>query len=178
MEEDVMLANHPARGRHDAGFSMVEMLMSAFILAVGLLGLAMLQTLSVRVATGTHNLELAIQLAEQVMDQVELEGRQTYLNANFTDPPGAALGTLAYINQAAVDQYFKLSPPGGSSPGALIPATNASYLFHLQMTQAAAVGTTGLSDVQVQVQFSDATNARTNLPIVRTVQIARRILHG
>jgi Tfp pilus assembly protein PilV len=157
---------------------MVEMLMSALILAVGLLGLAMLQTMSVRVAAGTHNMEMAIQLAEKVMDQVELEGRQTYLNAHFTDPPGALPVTLTYLNQATVNQYFTVTPQSGASPGALVPATAANYLFHLLMTQTVAVGATGCSDVLVQVQFSDTTNVLTKVPIVRTVQINRRILHG
>jgi type IV pilus assembly protein PilV len=173
MEEDVMAEMHPVQRKKDVGFSMVELLMAAFILAIGLLGLTMLQAMSVRTAAGSHNLEMATQLAEQVMDQVELEGRQTYLNKNITDlvSPGT-LGTLAYIDQAVVDQYFSVDPATGRP---VLSGTGS--MFHVQMTQTVGAGT-GLSDVQVQVQFSDAINAVTNTPIVRTVTIVRRILHG
>ena len=174
------------KARKDAGFSMVEMLMAAFIFAIGLLGLCMLQSMSIRVAAGGHNLELAVQLNDQVMDQVELEGRQSYLNANITDQTApSALATLVYINQAQVDQYFRMptaadiDPMTGLAypPGKPILSTIANYMFHVQMTQAVTAGT-GLSDVTVTTNFSDATNAVTHVPVVRNVTTTRRIIHG
>jgi len=163
-------------GSHrEAGFSMVEMLMAAFILAIGLLGLSMLQTMSLRAARGGQNLGVAVHLAEQILDQVELEGRVTYLNSNLTNYTApTALAGLGYIDQASRDLYFDID----SSTGQLVTAAApASALFHAQMTQIVVAGT-GLSDVTVQVTFADTVDATTHLPIQRVATISRRILHG
>lgn len=162
-----------------SGFSMVEMLMTAFILAIGILGITMLQVMSMRAAGGSRNLGIAVQLAEQVMDEVELEGRTTYLNANNTNytTPGSLVG-MQYINQTAKNEYFKLDATSGQA----VAASASDALFTVTMSQevAATVNgqSTGLSDVQVQVTFFDVVNPSTHKLIPRTVTIARRILHG
>lgn len=66
------------------GFSMVEMLMAAFIMAIGILGLTMLQTMSIRAAGGSKGLSTAVLIAEQVMDRVESNGRNSLLYAQST----------------------------------------------------------------------------------------------
>jgi Tfp pilus assembly protein PilV len=153
---------------------MVEMLMSAFILAIGILGLTMLQTMSLRATRRSQNLGIAVQLAEQVMDEVELEGRLTYLNSNITGytTPGALNG-LTYINNATVDKYYNIDPSSGQPVLTTVPA---GALFHVAMTQTVAAGT-GLSDVTVQVQFTDAVTSA-SVAVQRTATISRRILHG
>ncbi len=170
-----MAGKRRIRRRGESGFSMVELLMVAFVLSIGILGLTMLQLMSIRVATGGHDLGMAVQLAEQVMDQVELEGRLTYLNTNITNQatPGTLNG-LTYINKASVKQYFAINAATGD-PALLASATGS--MFQLTMSQTVVAGT-GLSDVQVQVQFEDSVNAATQAPIQRTVTITRRILHG
>lgn len=158
----------------EAGFSLVEMLMAALILAIGILGLTMLQILSLRAARGSQNLGIAVQLAERVMDEVELEGRLTYLNANLTQyTTPSALGGITYITQSSVDQYFNIDPATGNL---VRVATPAGAMFHLNMAQNVNAGI-GLSDVTVQVQFTDELDA-SNKPIKRTATISRRILHG
>jgi prepilin-type N-terminal cleavage/methylation domain-containing protein len=175
MEAVVMTRRRTAPRRGEAGFSMIEMLMAAFVLSVGILGLTMLQAMSIRVASGGHNLGMAVQLAERVMDQVEMEGRLTYLNANNTNlAPPSTLSGLSYITQEAVTQYYSIDPATGD-PALLASATGA--MFTLRMTQTVTNGT-ALSDVQVQVQYADSVNAVTNTPIQRTVTLNRRILHG
>lgn len=158
-----------------AGFSMVEMLMAAFILAIGILGLTMLQTMSLRTARGGQNLRIAVQLAEQVMDQTELEGRLTYLNAtDTTQTTPTALVGLTYINQNSVDQYFNLDPVTGQP---VVTTTNLPHaLFHMNMSQTYVTGTT-LSEVTVKVMFTDSINPA-NQAIIRTAAVTRRILHG
>ena len=169
--------------RRQSGFSMVEMLMAAFVLSIGVLGIAMLQVMSLKASRGGQNLGIAVNLAEQLMDKVEMEGRLTYLNANITGytTPGALGHTtsnptstfnLAYINQAQVDQYFSLDP----ATGQLVQTTSDGALFHATMTQTLAAGT-GLSDVTVQVVFTDTVTA-TGAAITRTATVNRRILHG
>jgi prepilin-type N-terminal cleavage/methylation domain-containing protein len=165
----------------EAGFSMIEMLMAAFILAIGLLGLAMLQTMSLRASSGSKNLTMAVQLAEQMMDQVELEGRLTYNNAtvesSYVGTPPVLTG-LQYYNQAAVIKYFNIDPSTGNVVAAAAPTTGgATPTFRLALAQAVTAGV-GLSDVIIIVAFIDGYNQATGLPINRTVTITRRILHA
>jgi len=168
---------HPADPKRlrQAGFSMVEMLITAFILAFGILGLTMLQTMALRATRGSQNLGIAVQLAERVMDEVELEGRLTYLNATITayTTPGA-LGGITYITNNAVDQYYNLD----ATSGQVVPVTTnvAQALFHVNMAQTYVAGT-GLSDVTVKVDFTENVNA-SNQKILRTATVTRRILHG
>lgn len=160
------------RALRQAGFSMVEMLMAAFILAIGLLGLTMLQVMALRASRGGQNLGMAVNLAEQIMDRVELEGRLTYLNTNLTDytAPAALVG-LQYIDQNSKSEYYKIDP----NTGGTVAATADSAFFTAKMTQAYVAGT-NLSDVTVQVTFTEATKGAT--PIQRTTTLTRRILHG
>jgi prepilin-type N-terminal cleavage/methylation domain-containing protein len=57
LEEDLMDAL-PSRRLHapQAGFSMVEMLMAALILAIGILGVTMMQLMAIRATRGSKNL--------------------------------------------------------------------------------------------------------------------------
>lgn len=172
--------------REQSGFSMVEMLMAAFVISIGILGIAMLQVMSLKASRGGQNLGIAVQLAEQLMDKVEMEGRLTYLNSNISgySTPGALGKTitqptlnfeLKYINQTQVDQYFSIDPATGK-PVQLPDATGA--LFHATMTQAEVGATTDLSDFTIQVVFTDVINPDTQQAITRTATINRRILHG
>ncbi|MEI6680857.1 MAG: hypothetical protein WCL21_19770 [Mariniphaga sp.] len=158
---------------------MIEMLMSAFILAIGILGLAMLQTMSLRATGGSKNLSFAVQLAEQMMDQMELEGRLTYSNASvgtgYVTP--TSLTGLHYYNLASVDKFFNIDPAPGNVIPAGPPAGVVSPQFQLTMTQTVVAGI-GLSDVTISVKFMDGYNQTTSQPINRTATITRRILHG
>lgn len=158
-----------------SGFSMVEMLLAAFILSIGIMGLTALQVMSLRASRGGQNLGMAVQLAEQVMDQVELEGRLTYLNTTFTQyKASGTLTGISYINTTRVDQYFNIDPTTGQVVK-LPSATGA--LFHVWMTQPTIVAGTNLADVTVTVEFSDVISA-SGTAIPRTATITRRILHG
>ena len=166
-------------GSAQSGFSMVEMLMTAFILAIGLLGLAMLQVMAMRAASGSRNLSIAMELAGEVMDQVDLEGRLTYDNATMTQyTVSQTLTGLQYITNASVEKYYNIDAVTGNATEVDAPAVgDASPLFHLTMTQ--TVGAVmGVSDVAIRVDFIDGISQITNLPILRTATLSRRILHG
>ena len=66
-----------ARSRHksDRGFSLIEMLLVAFILGIGLLGLAALQTMGIRGYAGSREKDAAAYLAGSVLDTLAAEGR-------------------------------------------------------------------------------------------------------
>ena len=172
-----------------AGFSMIEMLMAAFILAVGLLGLCMLQTLSLRASGGSRNLITGTQVADREMDQVELQGRLSWLNITNSSSGAPALTDLG----AANTNYLTLALNTPSAParsyniqGGVIDASSAdprlrTPYFSATVTRIQDVGNAGgtgqMSDFTVRVTFQDAVNGQ-NLPILRQVSLTRRILHG
>ncbi|MDR3682578.1 MAG: prepilin-type N-terminal cleavage/methylation domain-containing protein [Geothrix sp.] len=166
------------------GFSMVEMLLTAFILAVGIMGLTMLQVMALRGARGGRSLGTAVQVGEMVMDQIEMEGRLSWLNITATQVAApAALTTLKYINKVplATPQTFTIK---GEVPVASAPDPTDSTPFYTVVIAQNNVGgvpgtTTGIiSDFTVNVNFSDQVNPATGVAIPRVVTITRRILHG
>jgi prepilin-type N-terminal cleavage/methylation domain-containing protein len=182
VEEDLMrYLRRRTSARAQQGFSMVEMLMTAFILAVGIMGLTMLQVMALKGARGGRSLGTAVQVGEMVMDQIEMEGRLSWLNLTAT-PLGAptALATLQYINKLplATAPTFTIK---GEVPVAGAPdPTDATpfYTVAIAQTDLAAAGVGTISDFTVNVAFSDQVNPATGLAIPRTVTITRRILHG
>lgn len=184
MAADLMATgNSPRALAGQRGFSMIEMLMTAFVLAIGLLGLCMLQTMSLRAARGSRSLNTAVQVASGVLDQIEMEGRSSWLNASASSFGGASLNdlpSLLYIKNPApgpIVQHF-------NGLGNLVDTTSAdpavsSTVFTTTTTQAAngAAAVGSVSDFTVVVTFSDATNSA-QAPITRTVTLTRRITHG
>lgn len=174
----------PIVGRAQAGFSMIEMLMTAFILAVGILGLTMLQTMSLRAARGSQSLTTAVLVAEQVLDQADLEGRLSWLNltnSNQAAPTLADLPNLRYVTIPAGGEFVQVFNGRGSAVDAGSPDPVVRTPFYTVTTtrtpSAAAMVTGGISDVNVRVQFADDVDAN-NAPIQRTVSLTRRIWHG
>jgi len=180
MAEDLM-RNRKRTG--EAGFSMIEMLMTAFVMAIGLLGLAMLQTMSLRASRGSRSLSTAVRVASGVLDSVGVEGRLSWLNAtdsNAAAPSLADLPLLRYVTLAAgdkrVEQYNSMgSPVDAASADPLVKTP----FYTVTITQVPGVASVSgqISDFNVQVQFADSTDTA-NAPILRTVSLTRRIIHG
>ncbi len=170
-----------ATRRSQQGFSMVELLLTAFILAVGIMGLSMLQILSLKASRGGRSLSTAVLVADKVMDQVEMEGRLTWLNITASQYSTPAILTTKYVNSAAavVDTFTIKGKPLDAV--ATDPVDNTAFFTVTTQRVNAAVGaavTGAMHDYNVTVTFSDATDATTNLPVTRTVRLTRRILHG
>jgi prepilin-type N-terminal cleavage/methylation domain-containing protein len=185
MEEALMRA-HPSgssRLRAQAGFSMIEMLMTAFILAVGILGLSMLQLMSIKASRGGRSLSTAVLVGEHVMEQVEMEGRLSYLNVsqgNGAVVSLADMATLRYVNLGDGGQLVEFFNSKGGPPTPASPDPAEQTTFYTVTTQrnafiTAASGT--LSDVRVQVVFTDQLDQNAT-PIQRQVTLTRRIIHG
>lgn len=172
-----MFDRDPLR-RRQAGFSMVEMLMVALVMAIGLLGVASMQLIAIKASSGSANLNTAAMLADQVMDSVESEARNCWLNQTSgtvtvagTEPPN-----LYYLSKPPtinVTQTFDVAgqPVDASSPKKIFTATVTS----------AAVTTTGaatgnLMDVKVVVAFTDVVN--NSQTIQRNITITRRIIYA
>lgn len=159
------------------GFSMVEMLMAAFILAIGLLGLAMLQAMAIRSASSGKNLTTAVRIAERVMDQVEMEGRLSWLNitdSSYTSP--ASLAQLRFIGQGTV--YLGYDVDGAATTSAPVSSKPSAFFVVTESESAVSTASTGsLSDYTVKVEFTEAVDASGTL-VNRNVTLVRRVSHG
>ncbi len=173
----------PQRTRQ-SGFSMVEMLLTAFILAIGILGLSMLQVMSLRGSRGGRSLGTAVLVAEAVMDRAEMEGRLSWLNKTDSKLANPVLSTanLKYItlvspNGAQVDVFnIKGRIPDPTSADLAEKATFFTATTKRSQLVTGAING-NLSDFSVVVEFQDQVD-KTNTPIVRSVTLTRRITHG
>jgi prepilin-type N-terminal cleavage/methylation domain-containing protein len=162
------------------GFSMIEMLMTAFILAIGLLGLCMLQTMSLRANRGNSSVAIAVKVAEGVMDQVEQQGRLTWLNISDSTYTGlsAPVGNPNLIGiplngQLAAPLYF-------DNKGVQLVGASSGFItvnvFHPD-DAGTSTGAGQLSDFNVVATFADTVTG-SGAAVTRTVSLTRRIAHG
>lgn len=162
--------------RGQGGFTMVEMLMTAFILAIGILGLSMLQAMSMKATRGSRSLSTAVVVGEHLMDRVEMQGRLSWLNLTDSTKAAPSLGNfnpgdLKYIAlKGPFSDYFDINGNSVAGPAAFFTVTTTR-------TDSALAATGAISDYTVQVQFQDQVD-RAKAPIVRTVTLTRRVLHG
>jgi prepilin-type N-terminal cleavage/methylation domain-containing protein len=185
MAEDMMTVPNrtPFRARQ-SGFSMVEMLMTAFILAIGLLGLCMLQTMSLRASRGSRSLTTAVQVAGAVLDQVEMEGRLSWLNLTNSAYSGSTLANLPnikYINLNTGASRADVFNAQGNAPNTTPDPTANTTMFNVTTTHIDDVNDNGVvgkvSDYSVLVVFNDTVSGTGTL-VQRQVLMTRRILHG
>nr|WP_320131591.1 prepilin-type N-terminal cleavage/methylation domain-containing protein [uncultured Holophaga sp.] len=179
------MSHRTSSGRvRQAGFSMVELLMAAFVMAIGILGLTMLQAMSVRAGAGSKSLTTALMVAEQVMDQIESNGRNsllfvqsqpsstppTWMTSSFTtasvSPP--AVPSLTYNHAGRLNT----GDPIDANPYFSVyiqPDTDASHSGII--TPAPGLG--GVANVQIVVQWVEDAAAGP-----RQVLLSRRIAYA
>jgi hypothetical protein len=138
-----------------------------------------MQAMALKVARGGRSLTSGAQVAERLLDQVEMEGRLTWLNATDTSQTApSAISQLSYINIAApVSQYYDSN---GQYVGTAAGNAQNFYTVTLSSTAvAAAAGAPlgGLSDFTAVVQWVDNVNG-VKKPIQRSISLTRRIVHG
>jgi Tfp pilus assembly protein PilV len=160
---------------------MIEMLVTAFILGIGILGLTMLQAMTIRGARGGSSQTVAIEVAEMVMDQIEMEGRLSWLNLTASQlAVPAPMTTLTYIGHvplaAPLNYTIKGQTPVANAPNPVDSATY--YQVTISSADIGAAGNGTITNYTVLVKYSEQTSATTGLPVPRQVQITRSILHG
>ena len=169
------------RFRDQRGFSLVEMLMTAFILAVGVMGLTLLQVMSLKAARGGKSLSTAVQVGEAVMDRIEMEGRLTWLNVTDSQyKVTSALPNLAFVDKTTLVTPLTFNLKGQvPDTASLDPAESTPfYSVNMRRVPVSALTTGAISDFTVTVTFADAINPTTNTPLTRTVTLTRRVVHG
>ncbi len=105
-----MTSNHP--NKRTSGFSLVEFLMVALILGVGLLGLTALTTMAIRGYGNSRTRDVAAHLASSVLDRLTLDGRLSAAlrENNTTTFPAGTL--VANASDNTVNAYVD---PNGST---------------------------------------------------------------
>jgi Tfp pilus assembly protein PilE len=178
---------------------LVELLVAATILSIGILSLAMLQAMSLKASRGSANAVAAALLAGQIMDRAELEGRVSRLNATDSNRANPSLGDIKgfdfrYITIKSgekLEEAFNamggpVAPVGPNDPEGQTPSDGVPF-FRATTRRAAAAGAPDapgapgavgqMSDISVRVEFSDSAG-RDGRQARRTISLTRRIAHG
>jgi prepilin-type N-terminal cleavage/methylation domain-containing protein len=150
---------HP-RGS-STGFSLIEFLMVAVILGIGLLGLAALTTTAMRSYGGSRSRDAAIALSSSVLDRLSLDGRITaQLRGIGSAIPGSAL--VANAVDGAVNPYADPATALGTfdlqgQPSAAAPVFQVSWVRRATKSiEPVASSQSAVSEVVVNVQWSES----------------------
>lgn len=166
-----------ARRRGESGFSLVELLVAAFIMAVGLLGLAALETVALKSNTRARGYNTAVLVASQVLDAAEAQSRQTLQTQTYG-------GTVSY----PANDYFGLAPVveqftyrGAHLDANATDPVNKTAFFSATTSSANAGNYAGAAGrlvvVTTVVTFREALTNGGPL-VTRTVTLTRNINHG
>ncbi len=92
--------------KHNMGFSMIEFLLAAFILSVGLLGLASLQVMAISQASNGRGRTTAAYIANVVLQRAQMEGQHYYLAKSNSLTPAMTAVFTASPSTALVNQPY------------------------------------------------------------------------
>lgn len=98
-----MVGSHQSAlpGSQQRGFGLIEILVALLILAIGLLGMASLQTTSLQQTTGSQTRTQAILLAEDMVERIRAN-RPNRIDYVLTDPDAVACDTAFAITNGDV----------------------------------------------------------------------------
>jgi prepilin-type N-terminal cleavage/methylation domain-containing protein len=170
--EAVMIRKPSNNAKHpkQAGFSLVELLMASFILAIGILGLTMLQLMAMRSNAGSRSMTTAVMIGEGVLESIQAEGRQRML---FHQVGGVAPATT-YFGGGSMTQWYTFD--GTSLPS----ATGAYYTVNITPQDVVPIsGSGGTKNFLLVISFADVvdpTNPTVTIP--RTVTLSRQVLYA
>lgn len=178
-----MKRNHQAISRFHSGFSMVEFLLVAMILGVGLLGLAALLTTSTRGYAGSRTRDTATGIAGSVLDRLDLDGR---LSAALRST-SAVIPASALIANAADDTVNNYADPatGGTAFDLQGQATATTPVYTVSWVRRAnkalapvATSQVLAAEVVVNVQWTEAIKNPTTGVVIsqpRYISVSRYI---
>lgn len=119
------------KSRQQQGFSLIELLMTAFILGIGLLGLAALQTMGIRAFGASRQRDAAAYMASNLLDHFQAQGRIVLALRES----GQAIPTTLTLVQApeGVEQVYAVNGLTGFTLDGQ-PVADADGIFHVFYT--------------------------------------------
>jgi prepilin-type N-terminal cleavage/methylation domain-containing protein len=152
----------PAPGRR-RGFSLVEFLLVAFILAVGLLGLGAMQVATIRGGAGAETRLTAATLASNALEERLAEARQGFLARRLPGPrEPAALDDTAPEPGPWVARFGRDGLPTEARPA----------FFTVAVTRSAQAGARDAFAFQATVAWAEGAP-----PVPRSLTLVRLISH-
>ncbi|MBI3131704.1 MAG: hypothetical protein HYZ13_10295 [Acidobacteria bacterium] len=157
---------------------MVELLLAAFIMGIGLLGLSALQMLSIRTAGVGARMGDAVRLGEMVMEAASAEATQSILGERYQN---AATAPKTWLGSGATPHYYKYraADDAGGAKGSIMDATDATdgvFTVTVTQTNQANTGRGQITRLDVQVVFTETLAGGT--AVNRTVQLFREVAHA
>jgi prepilin-type N-terminal cleavage/methylation domain-containing protein len=172
------LRRKPGLPAPEAGFSMIEMLMAAFILSIGLLGLAALQVMVVKSGTVSKSRTTAIQVGQAILEAIDTEARQQRLFRTF-DPGNASIpGLSTYFGGTAITGTYNIygTPVNSSSSDPLEKATLFTTSTLGTQVATGASATSGKTyQFAVTVNFTDTPNSANPTGTTRSMTFRRTV---
>jgi len=159
------------------GFSLVELLMAAFIMAIGLLGLGMLQAYAIRTSSSAKNMTMAVKIGERSLDAVAAEGRQRLLiirTSTNPDPTQDLPASTRYFAGTAVTEYY-------TADGTNQTAKDGNTVFTVVITPAAAADYAEVSGLALRsytatVTYNQAVDPKNaSKTILKTLTLLRKV---
>ncbi len=164
------------------GFSLIEFLMVAVILGIGLLGLAALTTTAMRSYGGSRSRDAAVALSGSVLDRLSLDGR---LSAQLRGIGSAIPATALVANavEGAVNPYADPATALGTFDLEGLPsATNQVFTVNwvrraTKSITPVASSQSAVSEVVVNVQWNEAVRKAdgTSIAQPRYISVSRFI---
>lgn len=180
------------RRKPEAGFSLVELLMAAFVLGIGILGLTMLQLLTIRTNISSANMTRALGVAHRTLETVAMEGHRSMLWKTEGRAAVPTAGTTyTYLGQGKVTRYITGSGAILDSESAAKASGEVYYTVVVESSDT-ITATTMVSSVptplglgkssvfNVTVSFTDEIITKDGVTKIlpRTVRLARRVSHA
>lgn len=158
-----------------AGFSMLEMLMSAFILAIGILGLATLQIMVLRTNAGSRASTTAIKVGESIAEMIQTQGRQCLLYArNGQTPPTS----IYFSANTPIKLFFNFA---GQQENISTADVNTFFTVTITRTDldTPVISVGGMKAFQINVVFNDTIDPTDSKKMIqRTVRLTRQVAYA
>lgn len=90
-----------------AGFTLVEVLIALLVLAVGLLGLAMLQTMNVRFTQSANYRTQAVTLADSLIERARIDRAKAAAYKGYSTALTSAKDCTPTVGAASADSFLK-----------------------------------------------------------------------
>jgi prepilin-type N-terminal cleavage/methylation domain-containing protein len=149
--------------RAQKGFSLIELLMVAFIFAIGLLGLTALMATGIRASGGGRQRDTAAYLANDVLERLAADGRMSAMRrANGEAIPGTCLLGNAVDNTANTYQILDTNGDPQSTfdmegrPSSAKPVFSVEWVRRSTKSVASVASVTSVAEVVVNVSWLES----------------------